>query len=544
MDNKVELINNPYTQRLRILINGEAVSVYSNLEKYFNEPFSYWCERILNDIFEECNQAEFTLHFQSRDEERIVMEKIVSNYPHCNQYSSSSFIRKTSLIERMKVLSGIIKQLDIREYKNIRKTAVFIIPESLQELEDDLLELEVRNCFCQIDTAVTYLKEFQNKKMNFDVLFLILEQGMQEEYIKKHQIREGFVIVLGDRNRFCNKINDVFVYESSKEDIFQTIFECLAFLPLAQAFYECISSIPVYVKNKYKKKFDELESIDWQVIPKLENTTIELGKSSRIQFETDMIGYTIKGTQLRYSYTPDGIISCNGMLVEGKKVGKATLHIYKEGEQLPCANVDYRVILRNRITELHMEEKRIEIGEGDRMNLSYSYYPPNADNTDKIEWHSDNTDIAVVDNKGRVTAKGIGKCILRCFAEQVSASCDCVVKPHLKKITLESRELDMIYGGEYTLNVQLFPENCIDDTLKIASMNMQIANVVGRTIKAVGMGNTRIVIQNKEETVCEEIQVNVYSEKDYKKLTKQKEKNLQLESSGEKKKGLFSKLFG
>lgn len=65
----VELINNPYTQRLQILINGESVSVYSNLEKYMDEPFTYWCDRILQTIYEECNYGDFRLHFSSREEE-------------------------------------------------------------------------------------------------------------------------------------------------------------------------------------------------------------------------------------------------------------------------------------------------------------------------------------------------------------------------------------------------------------------------------------------------------------------------------------------
>ena len=87
METRVELINNPYMQRLCILINEEAVSVYSNLEKYMDEPFCYWCDRILDDIYEECNRGVFRLHFRSRREELEIMEKLVRNYPYCVQPS-------------------------------------------------------------------------------------------------------------------------------------------------------------------------------------------------------------------------------------------------------------------------------------------------------------------------------------------------------------------------------------------------------------------------------------------------------------------------
>ena len=58
MVTRVELINNPYKQQLRILMNGEAVSVYSNLEKFMDEPFSYWCDRILEGYEEKLRLVE------------------------------------------------------------------------------------------------------------------------------------------------------------------------------------------------------------------------------------------------------------------------------------------------------------------------------------------------------------------------------------------------------------------------------------------------------------------------------------------------------
>ena len=205
----------------------------------------------------------------------------------------------------------------------------------------------------------------------------------------------------------------------------------------------------------------------------------------------------------------------------------------------------YSVIRRNRIEELRLEEDSLTIGEGDFARLSVSYLPVDADNADTIQWSSDQESVAKVDGSGGVRGIARGSCTIRCFADQVSASCRCTVKPHLQTISVEEQELEMIYGQERELKIDLKPENCIDDRIVISSMNMQIVNVVGRSLKAIGTGQTRIVIQNSQETVRREITVTVLTEKEYKSRQKQKQKQKEKAAGNQAgKKGLLSKLFG
>lgn len=541
----VELINNPYTQRLRILINGEAISVYSNLEKYIEEPFSYWCDRILDTIFEECNHDPFRLHFRSKQEEVAVMEKLAADYSNCVQFSSGPLLRPTPLLERIKGLNRMIRQNHIVGFEVIKIRALFVIPESLKRLEPDLTGIEVKNVFCQLVSEVMCYQDYQKSQKDSDVIFLISDGKALEDCMQRLNIHRGFGIYLGKQNAFSDKREDVFIYESTEDTIFDTIFECLLLSPLSDAFCRCIRSLPSDTASKFKEQIEELQSISLKVIPRPETTTVEVGRSSRIQFVTDLEGYEIKGSQLHYSYSEKGIIRCNGLLVEGLKAGKTVLNIYKEGEQLPCAKVDYTVIKRNRISELKLEDRMIYIGEGDRVRMKYTFLPVDADNKDTIVWESDHPDIATVDRYGNLYAVKKGTCTIWCYAEQVSASCSCTVKPHLKSITPDFTEIDMIYCQEKAIQMNLMPEDCIDGQIAISSMNMQIANVVGQTIKAVGIGDTRIIIQNIEETVRAEIAVHVMSEKDFRKKQKQKDKELKKNAADlEAKKGWISKLFG
>lgn len=542
MATKVELINNPYRQQLRILINGAAVSVYSNLEKFMDEPFLYWCDRILDAIYEECNGGDFSLHFCSREEELRVMERLARDCPHCVQYSAGPLMRPASLLDRIKGLNQLVRGVRESGYRRFRKNIIFVIPDALRRLERDLAELEVRNSFCQVDSSVVYCQDYGRRKTDADTVVLISDQPGIRNLAGRLNLEEGFGITVGTETRFREKAAGLFLYESTEQKLFDTIFECLLLSPLLEMFRACIDTMSADVKNQCGEKLEELQSIELKVIPQPENTTIEAGRSSRIRFQSDMEGYGIKNTQLHFSYSEKGIIRCNGLLVEGLRPGKATLYIHKEGEQSPCASVAYCVILRNRIEELRLEEDSLVIGEGDFVRLNVSYLPVDADNAGAIEWESDQETIAKVDSRGGVRGIARGRCTIRCFAEQVSASCPCIVKPHLQSISVEEEELEMIYGQEKEIKINLKPENCIDDNVVISSMDMKTVNVVGRTLKAIGTGQTRVVIQNSQETVRKEITVTVLTEKEYRNRRKHRERGAG--NQKEKKKGLLSKLFG
>lgn len=538
----VELINNPYTQKLRVLINGEAVSEYSNLKKYMDEPFCYWCDRILDGIFEECNRGDFSLHFSSRKEELAIMQVFANSYPHCVQYSSSLNVRSDTLQHRMTQLNQLIRMSN--EHPRVSsKRVLFVLPQSFRHLEKDLRDMEVRNSFCQIDSSIAYYHEFPIGKQNVDTIILLSDEKAIPEYMSRLSINTGFGIQVNHTGvaSFLGKNADMFIYQTTNDLLFQTIFECLMLIPLLDIFRSCIATLSSDFARDNKESIAELQSVTANVVPVPENQVIEKGRSVRIQFQSDITGYEINLSQLRFSYKKNGLIRCNGFFVEGLQEGSSTLYVYKEGENDPCASVDFKVIVRNRIQKLQLEESRIYIGEGDQARLNYTYLPVNADNASLIEWHSDNADVATIDSYGNLHGIKRGSCTIRCIAEQVSASCNCIVKPHLKHITVDATELEMIYGEEKSIQVKLSPEDCIDDEIVISSMDMRTVNVVGQTIKAVGLGVTRVVVQNKQETVRAEIRVSVMTEKEFRQRQRQRDKQ---DGGKKEKKSWFSRLFG
>lgn len=531
MPTKVDIINNPYLQRLQILINGEAVSIYSGLEKFMDEPFVYWCDKILPAIYAELNSSSFSLHFKSSKEETDVMGTIASQTPFCTQYTSSGFVRKTTLVERMAKLNDLIKVNALAGYRRQNCVAVFAVPEKMASLCSELKQIEIKNLYCNVEVVAITYNEFLQNPVKGDVFFIVCEKGNEKASIDKLSVRQGFLISLGQENKFVQKFDELLCYEATMQNLFSTVFTCFIVGPLGQIFTQTVESLSSDIKSRFKDNIECLLSTSLRVIPKPESLTVEAGHSVQLSFDADIEGYEFQKTDFIFDYKPRGIIKCNGMRVEGIKEGKATLYVYREGENKPCAELLYTVVQRNRITELQMEEKTVFLGEKDVYSLQYTFFPADADNADKITWESDDDSIVQTDNEGNIRALKTGDCVIRVIAENVSDSCTIHVLPHIKDILVDDSDIILLPGESIQISAKPFPDICIDSKLKYACLDVRVANIVGTELKAVGLGETYLIIQNKEETITKKIRVVVDKRK----------------SSGSKsteKKGFFAKLFG
>ena len=539
MSAKVEIVHNPYRKSLQVLINGQPVSGYSRLQQFNGECFVNWCDRILDAVSEECNGDSFALHFTSGQEERRVMEKLAVGCPRCVQYVSHPHQRDMALTERMRQLNTLLKGAGGTGYHVFRKKVLFLLPEGLAHLKNDLQEMEVRNSFCQLDAFVMDHAAYRRCPQAADAVFLLCLPGQAGQAAQRLSVPAGFVLEIGEDTGFDRKADGLFFYGTSEENLFSCIFSCLLLDCLMEVFFQCMASLSGEVKQACAAELQQLTSVESILIPVPDSTTIELGRSVPIHFTTDLETSGVDICKLRFDYSVQGVISCNGMRVEGLKPGRAVLQIYQEGAWEPCASVTFTVQRRNRIQSLTLDAEQIRLGEGDSQTLTVSYLPEDADNTDQIQWSSDAENIATVDQEGRVSGVQAGQCTIRCIAERVCAECVCVVQAHLQRICADVETLDLHYGEQYSFTVQCYPENCcVDGKILCSSMDMQIANVIGRTIKAVGYGQTRVIIANEEETVRTEILVSVLTEREF----RQKERQVR-RAAGEKK-GFLGRLFG
>ena len=479
-----------------------------------NAPFSEWCDCILDNIAEQFNGDSFLLTFSSSTEEIFVMQALAAVHPLCNSCVCVPCIRDTSTLVRLKMLHKLIRDKNIRDYEFQNLRTLFVVSDELKMLRNDLLGLEIENSFCKLQTEIVSLKEFgQMRNRSYEVLFVLTAQELSDKYMNQLRNEDGFLIQISDilsENLVLGKRNGKsFVFYTRRDFLIQAIFKCLLFIPLIQVFRRCIASLSLDAKNLYKKSLEEIQSTTNKIIPIAESRTIELGQSVRIRFDSDIATHPISAKDLSYTYSRDGIVRCNGLLVEGLREGNCTMYLQRTGEVVPCAEISFKVIKRNRIQEIIFEEKSLVIGEGTEQKIKFSVMPTDADNFDKITWSTTNAKVASV-NAGILKANRPGSCDIRCSAENVSAKLHCIVKPFLVAIVPEEERMEIPYGEKRVLKIRVVPEDAIDGQFFISSMDMRVANVVGWEIHGVGKGTTRIVIENATKSIRKEIFVEVF----------------------------------
>ena len=87
-----------------------------------------------------------------------------------------------------------------------------------------------------------------------------------------------------------------------------------------------------------------------------------------------------------------------------------------------------------------------------------------------------------------------------CTAENVSAQCQCEVKPYLQKINVilpeNRKELFLEPMQEYNLVIEKEPVDSIDSQITVSSSDYNVANVIGNKIIAKNIGTATITVLN------------------------------------------------
>lgn len=535
MTANVEIINNPYAHKMKILINGNPPSAFSMLDKFLDEPFLYWCDRIFPEIQRELNGGSFTVFFESRQEEIAVLEKIAGRYPGCTQFSSRPCLRSTPLTERMSALSRLFKNRNISAFRYISRSALFILTDSEKQLQIEISDLSIENRYCKIQCSYTEYSEYCKHPKAADVVFLVGAPEDKEKLAKLETGGSRFMLLVGKRTGFEEMLGGTPVFQSTSEEFFDSVFNCFILGPLAEMFRECIATLPESVHRQLEKELELIQSTSLRVLAKAESGTIECGNSVSLTFESDMPGYKIDTRDLEFGYSEKGIIRCSGIRVEGLKAGKSTLYVYQKGEKDPCTSIDFQVIQRNRVTQLTIEDQNVILGEGDRQSLAWGFNPPDADNLSKIQWSSDDPSVLTVDQTGNIKAGKTGNTYIRLMCENVSTKTLIHVLPYMQDIQVECDTLTLCPSMAVEVPVHTVPEVTIEGGFTMGILDARIANAVNGKVTGFAVGSTTLVVQDKTGRLRKEIPVHVVSEKAYRKMNK---------NSGEKKRGLLASLFG
>lgn len=165
----------------------------------------------------------------------------------------------------------------------------------------------------------------------------------------------------------------------------------------------------------------------------------------------------------------------------------------------------------NGITSVSLSREKMEIILGENYKLDYSIAPDDndAENIDVV-FTSDNSDVAVVDGDGNITAAGIGKAIITVTVNELyTDTCEItVIHRGIESLTINKNSLELISGQSDTLTVEILPENTtVDKAVLWSSSRPAVAMVTGGKVTGIKPGTAQITATVGDKSVTCDVTV-------------------------------------
>lgn len=196
--------------------------------------------------------------------------------------------------------------------------------------------------------------------------------------------------------------------------------------------------------------------------------------------------------------------------VEGKAIGKAKITVKVKDTDV-SAECEVTVVAPDP-TDVTLATTSIELAIGDTQTLTATPIPTDASTADFV-WESNNTDVAIVNQSGKVTAIKAGKATITVTLKDgsKSATCEVTVKAaDPSAITLSETSIELAINGTETLKATVFPADASKANLKWKSSDPEVASVdnagVVTGLKA-GTATITVEVEGKDISATCEVKV-------------------------------------
>ena len=168
------------------------------------------------------------------------------------------------------------------------------------------------------------------------------------------------------------------------------------------------------------------------------------------------------------------------------------------GVKAECA---VSVVNSRLVTDITLSETDMTM-DVDQTHTLYATVQPNNATNKALKWSSNRTNVATVDQSGKVKGVSNGFCTITCTAKDgsgVKAECSVYVKElKVAAIKLNTTTLSLNPGETSTITATVLPEKATNKNLEWSSSNKSIATVDGHgKVTAVGNGNGKCTITAK-----------------------------------------------
>lgn len=182
--------------------------------------------------------------------------------------------------------------------------------------------------------------------------------------------------------------------------------------------------------------------------------------------------------------------------VKAVAAGKTTVTVSSaDGRFTATCTVNVNV----NVSSLILSDTSITLKKGDSKKLSVSISPDDATNK-SVTWSSGDTNIAIVDNMGKITAVNGGSTVITVTSiyGKIAATCSVNVTVAVQSVSLDKSELTLIKGQTATLNATIVPSDATTKDVSWASSNISAVTVDNGSIKAVGVGIATISVTTSD----------------------------------------------
>ncbi|MDO4469848.1 MAG: Ig-like domain-containing protein [Bacillota bacterium] len=203
---------------------------------------------------------------------------------------------------------------------------------------------------------------------------------------------------------------------------------------------------------------------------------------------TDSKDVTWTSSDASVASVKDGVVTAN-------KVGTATITADVNGKTAKCKVTVTKKEISLKDIKLNANKATLEVKGTKQLEVTYN--PSNTTVDKTVTWTSSNQSVATVNEKGLVTAVGVGKTTITAEVAGKTATCEVTVKEKeiaLDSIALNKTSVKLVEGDTDKLTVSYNPSNTtVDKTVTWTSSNKDVVTVdKDGNLKAVKPGTATI----------------------------------------------------
>lgn len=149
-------------------------------------------------------------------------------------------------------------------------------------------------------------------------------------------------------------------------------------------------------------------------------------------------------------------------------LGKKTITVtYQEDNFIRTADIEITV------AQLSLPASKLSLKSGSSQTLKANVSPSGT----PVSWSSNNTNVATVDQTGKITAKANGTATITAKAGDISASCTVTVTTDVSSVKMSKKTLSMDVGKKVTLKATVSPTTASSTKASWKTSNKKIATV-------------------------------------------------------------------